>query len=329
MFARPQWVILLLLVVAGLVWWRAPGGERQLVRTALIMGTLVELKVFGTNEDELERATAAAFAEMRRVEALLTSYRPESEISRLSRAAGPFIVSEETAALLQRGQLLARQTGGAFDLTLGQLKQVWGIESDRPLVPSQAELQAALTAIGPEALQIEGRSVSKRSAELQVELGGIAKGYAVDRVLEMLRQAGVTSAAVNAGGDIGLLGAKQGQPWRIAIQHPRKTGELLTVLPLVNRAVVTSGDYERYFERNGIRYHHIFDPRTGSPARGCQSVTVVAADAATADALATAAFVLGPQQGLRLLERLPEVEGLLVGRDGGIFQTSGLQREEP
>lgn len=329
MFSRPQWVILLLIIVAGLVWLRAPNGEQQLVRTALVMGTLVEIKAFGEDEDRLEQAISAAFAEMRRLEALFTPHNPESEVSRLSAAAEPLRVSAETAELLQLGLRLARETGGAFDLALGRLKQAWGIETDSPQVPSVAQLERALAGIGPEALRIDGRRVSKRNAQLRVELGGIAKGYAVDRALTVLRQAGISSAAVNAGGDIGLLGDRQGQPWRIAIQHPRKADSLLTVLPLADRAVVTSGDYERYFERNGVRYHHIFDPRTGHPARRCQSVTVVAADAASADALATAAFVLGPQQGLMLLERLPGVEGLLVGKEGDIYQTSGLQRSDP
>ena len=325
MLARPQWVLLLLLLIAGLVWWRTPDRPQQLARTALIMGTLVEIKVHGAEPQRLEAAISAAFAEMRRLEDLFSPHRPDSDVTRLSAASGPLTVSVETAELLRLGQRLARQTDGAFDLTLGRLKALWGIESDQPQVPGPDQLAAALRGIGPAALQIDGRRVSKGDPQLQIELGGIAKGYAVDRALQILKEAGLTSASVNAGGDIGLLGDRQGEPWRIGIQHPRAAGELLAVLPVRDRAVVTSGDYERFFERDGVRYHHIFDPRTGTPAGGCQSVTVVAESAARADALATAAFVLGPKDGLALLEGLPQVEGLLVAQDGTRMQTSGLR----
>ena len=226
--------------------------------------------------------------------------------------------------MIQAGQHIAHLSHGAFDLTLGQLKELWGINTDHPYVPTEGERHRAMIGIGMDALQVDGRVVSKRDPALQVDLGGIAKGYAVDRAVALLRQAGITSAAVNAGGDISLIGDRQGQPWRIGIQHPRKPGDVLVTLPLVDRAVVTSGDYERFFEQDGIRYHHIFDPATGAPARLCQSVTVIAANAATADALATAAFVLGPEQGLRMLEAENGVEGLIVALDGRVAKTTGL-----
>ncbi len=328
MFGRPQLVFLLLLLVAGLAWLRLPGDEQR-VRTALIMGTLVEIRLAG-DPQQFNPAIDAAFAEMSRVEKLFSSQLAESDVSQLSFSTEPFQVTEESAALLQRGRQIARQSDGAFDMSLGALKQLWGVETENPQVPSAEQLQQALAGVGPEALQIEGRTVSKSNPHLQIDLGGIAKGYAVDRALEILRRAGVTSAAVNAGGDIGLLGSREdGKPWRIGIQHPRKQDELLTTLILTDRAVVTSGDYERFFEKDGVRYHHIFDPRSGYPARDCQSVTVVAADVASADALATAAFVLGPQQGLQLLEQLPQVEGLLVAADGTLHRTSGLAALEP
>ncbi len=327
MFGRP-WVILLLVLIAGLVWWRIPADDQQLSRTALVMGTLVEIKAFGADEALLHRAVSDAFSEMGRLEELFSSHRAESEISLLSAATTTVSVSQETAELLLLGQQIAVQSSGAFDLSLGALKKLWAIETDAPQVPTAEQLAAALRGVGPQAMQLDGLQVKKSIPELQIDLGGIAKGYAVDRALEVLRRAGIASATVNAGGDIALLGDKQGRPWRIGIQHPRKAGELLTRLDVTDRAVVSSGDYERFFERDGIRYHHIFDPRTGQPARLCQSVTVVAATAASADALATAAFVLGPQAGLKLLEQLPGVEGLLVAADGSIFQTSGLTRSD-
>jgi thiamine biosynthesis lipoprotein len=329
MFGRPHLVILLVLLLGALLWWRGPAEPQLHSRTALIMGTVVEIKAFSTNERQLDRAISAAFAEMRRVEELFSSTRPESEISRLSAAGGPFKASKETVRLLRIGQRIARLSDGAFEMGLGRLKELWAIETETPRVPTEQQIREALERVGPEDLQIDGPIVRKADPELRIDLGGIAKGYAVDRAIEILREAGVHSAAVNAGGDIRLLGDRNGKPWRIGIQHPRKPGAVLVTLPLAERAVVTSGDYERFFEKDGIRYHHIFDPLSGRPARLCQSVTVVAADAATADALATAVFVLGPIKGLQLLEQQEGVEGLLVTAGGEVLQTSGLLKAEP
>ena len=325
MFNRSLVPILLLLMVAFFVWQRQPAEDSLLSRTALVMGTLVEIKAYGDDRELLEQGLDAAFAEMVRLEQLFSTHIPKSEVSRLSAADAPLIVSEETATLLGLGLKIAQRSDGAFDMGLGKLKALWGVESDQPQVPEEQSIALALKGIGPDSLQISEQQVRKQTPGLQIDLGGIAKGYAVDRAVEKLRQAGIFSAAVNAGGDIRLLGDRQGQSWRIGIQHPRKAGEIIATLALQNRAVVTSGDYERYFEQEGLRYHHLFDPQTGRPARGCQSVTVVAADAASADALATAAFVLGPQKGLTLLEQMPDVEGFLIAADGSKLATGGLK----
>lgn len=325
MFSRPLVPILLLLLVALFLWQREPASETPLSRTSLIMGTLVEIKVYGDDRELLQQGIDSAFAEMVRLEQIFSPHIPESEVSRLSAADRPMVVSEETATLLSLGQKIARKSEGAFDMCLGKLKALWGIQTENPQVPGEKDLKHALAGIGPDALQISGKQVLKQSPELQIDLGGIAKGYAVDSAVEKLRQAGIFSAAVNAGGDIRLLGDRQGQPWRIGIQDPRRSGEIIATLTLKDRAVVTSGDYERYFEQDGIRYHHLFDPHTGHPARGCQSITVVAADAARADALATAAFVLGPQKGLALLEQTQDVEGFLIAADGQRLTTGGLE----
>ncbi len=319
---------LVLLIVAALLWfvrYRTAQPQPPLVRTALIMGTLVEIRVYDQSGGEAEAAVNAAFAEMRRVEQLFSSAVPGSEVVRLSAATGPLEVDAETARVLKTGLRIAHRSAGAFDMTLGKVKALWGIETDHPRIPSSVELSAALVGVGPDSLQVVGQQVSKARPDLVLELGGIAKGYAVDRAIELLQGKSIRSAAVNAGGDIRLLGNRQGEPWRIGIQHPRREDDVLLTLPLVNRAVVTSGDYERFFERAGVRYHHIFDPATGRPARGCQSVTVIAADAMTADALATAAFVLGPVKGLALLQGEKDVEGLLVAADGRILKTAGLK----
>jgi thiamine biosynthesis lipoprotein len=294
-------------------------------RSRLLMGTVVEITALGDEQQALDTAVSEAFRAMARVEGLMSAIRPHSDVSRLNASTAAVEVSPETAAVLALGQRIAIASDGAFDMTLGRLKALWGIEGSEPRIPSEAEIAAALDGIGPQALHLEGTHVSKPFSSLQVDLGGIAKGFAVDQAIEVLRRAGVAHASVNAGGDIRLLGDHRGRPWRIGIQHPRNPLTLLATLELDQVAVVTSGDYERFFERDGVRYHHLFDPRSGRPAALCQSVTVVAASAAEADALATAAFVLGPEAGLRFVEAWPQAEVLLVAADGSLVLSSGLK----
>jgi thiamine biosynthesis lipoprotein len=322
-FNRPLVLLLLVLMLAA-AWWRLQPGAGTVQSTRLLMGTTVTIEVAGADTAVLEQASAAAFAEMARIEGLMSPHLPDSDVSRLTAAAQTVAVAPETAEVITLGVAIARRSGGAFDLTLGRLKTLWGLESESPQVPTAAGIATALQGVGPEALSVSGCRVTKGSPQLAIDLGAIAKGYAVDRALAVLRAHGVTSAAVNAGGDIGLLGSKQGRPWRIGVQHPRQPGGVLATLEAADRAVVTSGDYERFFERNGRRYHHIFDPQTGYPADRCQSVTVLASSAVVADALATALFVLGPEQGLMLLRSYPGVDALIVGADGRLHRTSAL-----
>lgn len=297
--------------------------EQPVRRTRLLMGTVVEVTAFGP-ESDTEAAVDRAFDEMSRIEKLMSPHLAESDLSRLAQAPEGAELSHETIRLLQRSLELSHISSGSFDPTLGQLKQLWGVEGDQPRVPAPEEIQAVLGQTGVRRLDIKGTYVSKMAPGLAVDLGGIAKGYAVDRAAEVLRDAGVTQASINAGGDLRLLGNRQGRPWRIGIQHPRQSGELLAVLSLSDQAVVTSGDYERFFEIDGVRYHHIFDPATGQPSHASQSVTIVAASATLADALATAAFVLGPEAGLILLES-QGADGILVGADGQLLTTRGLE----
>jgi thiamine biosynthesis lipoprotein len=327
-FQRPLVLLLLgLLLAAG--WWRLQSAPGPLLETRLLMGTTVTIEADGLARDRLTAAVAAAFTEIARIEALMTPHRADSDVARLSAAPRTATVAPETAEVITLGLEIAARSGGAFDLTLGRLKMLWGIETETPRVPETAELTAALAEIGPGALTVTGKQIHKRAPQLAVDLGGIAKGYAVDRALAVLRAYGVTSAAVNAGGDIALLGSKQGRPWRIGIQHPRRPGEVLTTLEVIDRAVVTSGDYERSFEQDGRRYHHLFDPRSGYPAERCQSVTVLAPGAMLADALATALFVLGPEAGLALLADYPHVDALFVAADGRLHTTPALAGAVP
>jgi thiamine biosynthesis lipoprotein len=321
---RSLLVVPLILTVLLIAWLRQTEADDRVSRTALVLGTLVEISAYGDDQDQLDAAVTAAFKEMRRLEGQLSVYLPESEIGRLNGSTDALELSAETLELVRRGQQIAAISSGAFDMGLGALKGLWRIETDSPRIPADEELQQALVGLGPDDLLVSGTRVQRRSNNVQVDLGGIAKGYAADRALEVLKQDGIRAATVNAGGDIALFGTRAGQPWRIGIRHPRIMDEILGTLVVSTGAVVTSGDYERFFERDGVRYHHILDPRSGRPARLSRSVTVLAASAAEADALATAAFVLGPQAGLKLLEDRDGVEGLIVSANGSLHKTSGL-----
>lgn len=325
-FTRPIIVIVLLIALALFSWHRFAGGEKKAIhRSRILMGTVVEITASGDDIKKTDRAVTDAFGEMARIEDLMSPNRPQSDVARLSQSPDGLEVSAETAEVVALGLRIAKASGGAFDMTLGRLKTIWRIETDEPRVPSPSEIREAVAGAGPDALKMEGNRVIKGSPGLSVDLGGIAKGYAIDRAADVLRQSGVESASVNAGGDIRLIGDHGGRPWRIAIQHPRDAARQLATLELAEISVVTSGDYERYFIRDGKRYHHIFDPRTGYPADRCQSVTVAAPTAVLADALSTAVFVLGPEDGLKLLEETPQVEGVIVGADGAAVVTSGLR----
>ncbi len=325
MLKRPLALIAALLLILLLSWSLRPRAASDVSRTALIMGTLVEIKGVGLDDKDMEGAISDAFDAMRREEARFSTRIETSQISAINRAITAIEVDPEVLAVLQLGQRISRQSEGAFHPGLGRLLKLWNFEAVSPRVPALSEVNALLPALIGEPVAISGSAVKLLNPDLQLDLGGIAKGYAVDRALAVLRAAGIESASVNAGGDIGLLGGHAERPWKIGIQHPRKTGQLLATLELRDRAVVTSGDYERFFLQDGMRYHHVFDPRTGFPARACQSVSVVTATVAEADALATAAFVLGPIKGLALLERLPDVEGLIVSATGEVEVTSGLK----
>ncbi|MDZ4159027.1 MAG: FAD:protein FMN transferase, partial [Anaerolineaceae bacterium] len=222
--------------------------------------------------------------------------------------------------LMQRSGEWHRLSDGAFDAALGALVNLWGFGGGSPALPLHPEIMDALALSGWERVQLlDGERVS-RPAGVQLDFGGIGKGYAVDRAVEILRQYGVSQALVNAGGEIAVLGGG----WRIGIQHPRLENALLGSLELKDMAVATSGDYQQFFELDGKRYHHILNPKTGYPATGIHGVTVIAPNCTDADALATAIFVLGPDPGLALVENLPGVEALIIDNSGKIYMSKGF-----
>lgn len=293
------------------------------------MGTDVTIEVIGKDAATLDEVLVAAEAELRRVEDVMTSWR-DSPLTRLNGQSGqgPQPVSEELALLIGRGLAVGELTEGAFDITFASVGKLWDFKANPPILPSKEEIANALLGVGFDKVELDlDKLTVTLPAGTRLGLGGIAKGYGVDRAMKVLLDAGVQHGVVNAGGDMKVLGTKFGTPWRIAIKHPRKPDEVIAMVPLANTCMVTSGDYERFFEYEGERHHHILDPRTGSPATGAMSVTVIAPDAAFADALATALAVLGPERGLPIVEGLDRVECLIVGMDGKITRSTGLPRE--
>ncbi len=340
--------ILVPVLALGWLFWFSPGAERPGVRTTtrLLMGTLVSISTWGVPPQREERAVVRAFDEMARIEKSMGYQKSEGLIARIN--AGPrgqwHDIPEELAALLRRGLAIGADSGGAFDMGLAPLTRLWGFSRQpAPMAPpDDARLDEWVR--GRRQLQSAGIELSPPTAatsrvrllhdSVGLDLGGIAKGYAIDRALLSLRRDGLENVLINAGGDLRALGGKGGKPWRIGIQHPRQTDQVIAVSHLhgkihgetqENLAMVTSGDYERFFVHDGRRYHHILNPHDGRSARsGLASVSVQAADALTADVLCTAIFVLGGERGVQLLKKYPGVEALLIFEDGHHRQTPGF-----
>ncbi len=292
-----------------------------------VMGTSFFVEAIGPDADELDAAIESAVAEVRRVEDLMTTWR-ESELTRLNDAAGqgPMRVSAELCELVARSLEIAKLTKGAFDPTWIGVGKLWDFKAEVPTVPSDEAVAAALPFVDYTRVHVDlAASTIELPSGFALALGGIAKGWGVDCGMKVLLKRGVEHGVVDAGGDLKALGTKFGKPWQIAIKHPRRRDEVMAVLPVSNTCVVTSGDYERFFEIDGKRLHHILDPRTGRPSTGCMSATVVGPDAAFCDALATAMCVLGPEAGLPIIESLDRIEALLVDMNGDVHSSSGLE----
>jgi thiamine biosynthesis lipoprotein len=283
-----------------------------------MMGTLVDVVAYLDGNDA-RNAVAEAFERISEIEELANRQQVKARVS----------VDSELAVILSTGLKVSLASSGAFDPTLGEIVALWGFDSDRPHLPEADDIAEALGKAGYKRLLLAPSS--RDGSPIWLDLGGVAKGYAVDEAVKVLRKRAVGGGIVNAGGDLRTFGLKPGgKLWKIGVQDPDHPQELAGVLTLREAAVATSGDYQRYFEEGGVRYHHILDPATGHPARsGLRGTTVIAPDCALADALATAAFVLGPEKGLKLLEDWEDVEGVLIAEGGEILTTSGIGEDIP
>jgi thiamine biosynthesis lipoprotein len=275
-----------------------------------------------------ERLARAVEDEAHRIETKFSRYRESSVVSEINRNAGrtPVAVDDETGALVQSALDLAHLTGGRFDPTVGVLRRAWDFKSER--VPSAGEVAELLPLVDAGAVSRRDGTVFLRRAGMEIDLGGVGKEYAVDRVAALLRHEGVSSAIVNFAGDVGTVGSRgDGRRWSAGVVDPRDRRRCVFEVRVAGDAgIATSGDYERGFVKDGVRYHHILDATTGWPARGVASATVVADSTSRAGAFATASLLLGAEAGLALLEAAPGVQGALITDDGTIRATTGMSR---
>ncbi|PLX41582.1 MAG: hypothetical protein C0608_05225 [Deltaproteobacteria bacterium] len=328
-YVKPQkiafFIVALLLL---LLWARRPDvGEVPYSETSFLMDTLITITVSGVAEETAQRSVSEAFDKMRSVDEEM-GRRDGTALDRLNKSGGGDL-SQTMAAVIASAISWAEASGGAFDPTVAPLLDLWRVKDGPHPPPSGENLSGAVEKTGYKALVLasDGKSIELNGRML--DLGGVAKGYAIDLAVKALKKAGVENFIVNAGGDLYVSGMKGERPWRVGIAHPRSPGELFAIVEPSDSAMVTSGDYERYFMWEEKRYHHIIDPKTGYPAGGVSSVTVTARSAMDADALATAVFILGEERGIAFLEGIDGAEGMVINASGDAMKSSGFNRAAP
>ena len=302
-------------------------------RQAHLMGTTFNIIVADEVDEALVlKAMNNAFEEIARVESLMSEWQAHSELSRVNAAAGEtaVAVSKDTLTVVETALKIASLSGGAFDPSWAALRGLWRFDQKKPVLPKMTELKAALARVDFNQVEVSKRAQTIRLKKpgMVLGLGGVAKGYGIDRARDILLAAGLKNFIVDGGGDMYLAGQKQSGPWKVGIRHPRSM-RLFAEIEVSEKAVVSSGDYERYFMLGAKRYHHIIDLKTGLPAIGAVSVTVLADKTMYADAVATAVFVLGAKTGLKLVESLPGIEAILLAPNGQVFTSSGITNSLP
>ena len=327
--------------------------EKMYKESRIVMDTFCTITVVSQSRKEAKEAIEAGFTEVKRLEQLLNFFSVDSEVTALNRASGrePVKVSRDTLDVIKKTVEIANYTDGAFDPTIGPLMRLWGFESQnpKPSIPLENKIKDALRFVDYKKIKINNvtSQIFLEEKGMEIDLGGIAKGYAADRAIEAIKAKGIKAALVAIAGDIKTFGLKPDlQPWKIGIQNPRpkteknediipplaKGGEgglsedIFASLYIKDKAISTSGDYQRFFIQNGKQYHHILNPGTGYPAAGVISVSIIAPEGYMADGLSTGIFVLGPDKGIKLLESMG-FDGMIVDANKKIFITKNLKRE--
>jgi thiamine biosynthesis lipoprotein len=297
-----------------------------LYREAAIMGTRCAVELWSTDRAAGNAAIDAVFEEFRRIDRLMSTYKPDSEISAVNARAAqsPVKVSKEFYDLIAQSIEYSKLTRGAFDITYASVGYLYDYREH--VHPDDARIAAALPGINWRHIELlpARTAIRFRHPSVRIDLGGIGKGYAVDRGIAVLRSRGIDRAMVNAGGDTRIIGDRFGRPWMVGIRNPDDEGKVALRLPLTDAAISTSGDYERYFEEDGVRYHHILDPKTGKSARKVRSVTVITDTATRSDALTKSVFIMGAEAGIAFINTLPDVDAIAIDPGGKVHYSRGL-----
>jgi thiamine biosynthesis lipoprotein len=308
----------------------SPARAVWLDRHEAIMGTNIDVEIWHDDAARGNAAIDAVMDEMRRIDNLMSHYKPESEISQINQRAfrEPVVVDQELFDLIGQAIHFSEVTEGAFDITYASVGYLYDYR--KHVKPTESQIKAALPAVNFRNLLLDPKAHSVRFEHegMRIDLGGIAKGYAVDRGIGILQARGVQHAVVTAGGDTRIIGDRFGRPWIVGIRHPDDKNRVITRIPLIDTAMSTSGDYERFFDENGVRYHHIIDPKTGHSASKVRSATILGPTAMQTDGLSKTAFVLGADEAIRIIEKLPDFDAIFVRPDGKVLYTKGLQPPE-
>ncbi|MFL0798534.1 MAG: FAD:protein FMN transferase [Cellvibrionaceae bacterium] len=295
---------------------------------ASIMGTEIRVELWSESEAHAQQAIAAVFEDMRAIDNLMSPYKPKSELSQINQSgtAGR-VVDRDLFGLIQKAQDYSDLTQGAFDITFAAAGKHYDYR--KAISPDNNTLSKSVQKINFRDLELEPERsfVRFKKPDMSIDLGGIAKGYAVDRSVALLQARGIEHGVVTAGGDSRLIGDRRGRPWMMGVRHPRQSDAFIAALPLADMSISTSGDYERYFidEKSGKRVHHIINPKTGLSASRVRSATIIGATALETDALSTAVFILGVKKGLILLNKLPNIDGVIVHSSGTLHYSKGLE----
>jgi thiamine biosynthesis lipoprotein len=293
-----------------------------------IMGTRITVELWSDDKAKADQAIDALLEEMRHIDDSMSTYKPTSEVSQVNAKAadGPMRISKELFDLLTTAKQYSVITDGAFDITYASVGYMYDFR--KHIRPNEAQIDAALPAVNYRHVLLDPKNQTVQFSQkgVRIDLGGIAKGYSVDRGIDVLKSFGITRAYVSAGGDSRIIGDRFGKPWMVGIRDPRKgEGEVISRIPLVDAAISTSGDYERFFEENGVRYHHIIDPHTGHSASKVRSATVIGPYATRTDGLSKTAFVLGPEKAMEIYNRIDDIDAIIVKLDGTVIYSKGIQ----
>lgn len=300
-------------------------------RTDAIMGTRIYVELWDTDAVHGEASIDAVMAEMRRIDDLMSHYKPESQLSKINQhaAEAPVVVDKELFDLLKLSTHYSQITEGAFDITYASVGYLYNYPEH--IRPTEEQIKAALPAVNWRNMKFDDahHSVFFEHKGMRIDVGGIGKGYAVDKGIEILQKRGIQHAVVTAGGDTRIIGDHMGRAWLVAIRHPDDPNKVVTRIPLSDAAMSTSGDYERYFDENGVRYHHIINPHTGHSASKVRSATIIGPTATQTDGMSKTAFVLGAEKTLEIINRMPEYDAVFVKPDGKVLYSNGLRPPAP